>query len=288
MKVLRSISVVSTLAILVSNPVGVNLARGADSSGEIPVYQTDHDILYRDATAAAADEYIAERCLLDVYYPAGAEGFTTVVWFHGGALENGERFIPRPLREQGIAVVAATYRFSPRVSCPAYIEDAAAAVAWVFTNIEKFGGDSNRIFVSGHSAGGYLVNMIGLDKRWLGAYGVDANRIAGLLPFSGQAVTHSTVRKERGISRTRPLIDEFAPLAHARADLPPLILITGDRDLDIVARYEENSYLQRIMQLVGHQETELYEMAGFDHGSMVEPACYLLLQHIRQTTDGAP
>lgn len=257
-------------------------AAGAD------VYQTEADILYRDAAAAASDEYIAERCRLDVYYPVGTEDFTTVVWFHGGNLEGGERFIPRSLRDQGIAVVTATYRFSPRVSCPAYIEDAAAAVAWVFANIERFGGDPDRIFVSGHSAGGYLVAMIGLDQRWLGAHGVDANRIAGLLPFSGQTVTHSTVRKERGIPATRPLIDEFSPLAHARADSPPLILITGDRNLDAPARYEENAYLQRVMQQAGHQRTELYELAGFNHGSMVEPACYLLLQHIRAATSAAP
>jgi acetyl esterase/lipase len=91
-----------------------------------------------------------QRCRLDVYYPTDVKSFATVVWFHGGGLTNGNRFIPEGLKGKEIAVVAANYRLSPRVKSPAYIEDAAAAVAWTFRNIEKYGGSCNRIFVSGH------------------------------------------------------------------------------------------------------------------------------------------
>ena len=89
-------------------------------------------------------------------------------------------------------VVAPNYRLFPKVKSPVYIEDAAAAVAWVFENIETHGGDPRQIFVSGHSAGGYLTSMVGLDKRWLATHNVDANRIAGLIPFSGHTITHFT------------------------------------------------------------------------------------------------
>ena len=87
-----------------------------------------------------------------------------------------------------------------------YIEDAAAAVAWTFNNIQKYGGNNQYIFISGHSAGGYLASMIGLDKKWLAVHKVDANSIAGLIPFSGHAITHFTIRKERDISGTQPII----------------------------------------------------------------------------------
>ena len=80
-----------------------------------------------------------------------------------------------------------------------YIEDAAAAVAWTFKNIETYGGSPRRIYVSGHSAGGYLTSMVGLDKRWLAAHKVDADALAGLIPYSGHTITHFTVRAERGI-----------------------------------------------------------------------------------------
>ena len=128
------------------------------------------------------------------------------------------------------------------------------------------GGDTSLIFVSGYSAGGYLTNMIGLDKRWLKTYSIDANRIAGLISFSGHTITHFTIREERGIPGTQPIIDDLAPLYHVRADAPPLILITGDRELEMLGRYEENAYLMRMMKVAGHTKTKLYEMDGYDHG----------------------
>ena len=161
------------------------------------------------------------------------------------------------------------------------IEDAAAAIAWVYNHINEYGGDSTLIFVSGHSAGGYLALMVGLDKEWLKPYNIDANRIAGLIPLSGQAITHFTVRKERGIAETQPVIDEFAPLYYVRADAPPLLLITGDRELELLGRYEENAYLARMMKIVGHKETRLLELQGYGH-MMTEPAFPLLLSEIQR------
>ena len=72
---------------------------------------------------------------------------------------------------------------------------------------------------------------------------MDANDIAGLIPFSGHTITHFTVRKERGIPGTQPIIDEMAPLYHVRADCPSLVLITGDRNKEMLGRYEENAYM---------------------------------------------
>ena len=68
----------------------------------------------------------------------------------------------------------------------------------------------DKIFVSGSSAGGYLTAMVGLDKRWLAAHGIDADRIAGLIPLAGQMFTHFTVREERGIGKTEVLVDDRA------------------------------------------------------------------------------
>jgi acetyl esterase/lipase len=204
-------------------------------------YRTAADILYR--TGEDLDAYTRERCRLDLYYPTDVDDFATVVWFHGGGLTQGSKSVPAQLQNQGIAVVAANYRLSPHVKSPAYVDDAAAAVAWTSRNIQRYGGSPKHIFISGHSAGGYLTSMIGLDKRWLAAYDMDANDIAGLIPFSGHAITHFTVRAERGIAGTRPVIDDMAPLYHVRSDAPPLVLITGDRDRELLGRYEENAYL---------------------------------------------
>ncbi len=243
--------------------------------------QLEKNILYRTEAEAKNNEYINSRCRLDIYYPQ-EKNFTTVVWFHGGGIKTGNKFIPEKLKEKGIAVVAVNYRLSPMVKCPVYIEDAAAAVAWTFDNIEKYGGSKKKIVVSGHSAGGYLTSMVGLDKNYLATFNINADSIAMLIPFSGHTITHFTVREERGIKGTQPIIDEFAPLFHVRPDAPPLVLITGDRELEMLGRYEENAYMYRMMKVAGHTKTKLLELDGFDHGGMVSPALEILLQEIKK------
>lgn len=238
------------------------------------------DIPYYSMAERELDAYLDERCVLDVYHPVDEPGYPTVVWFHGGGLSGGQKSIPAALKEKGIGVVAVNYRLHPRVSAPVYIEDAAAAVSWVFAHSAEMGGDASLIFVSGHSAGGYLTSMIGLDKKWLQARHVDADKIAGLIPFSGHAITHFTVRKERGFSEFQPVVDELAPLFHVRADAPPMLLITGDRELELLGRYEENAYLMRMMNVAGHKSTQLFELDGYGH-DMAEPAFPLLLREIR-------
>lgn len=248
--------------------------------------KTESEILYRSGDDL--DELTRKRCRLDIHSPAQAKDFATVVWFHGGGLTSQEKFIPEALMNRGFAVVAANYRLSPDVKAPAYIEDAAAAVAWTFRNIARFGGSPDKIVISGHSAGGYLCHMVGLDKSLLAAHGIDANRLAGIAPLSGNTITHFTIRGERGIPPTRPVIDELAPLHHVRPDAPPLLLVTGDRELELFGRYEENAYHWRMMKLAGHQETELHELGGFDHGGMLEPSYQLLLGFVKRTTGGNP
>jgi acetyl esterase/lipase len=243
-------------------------------------YTTQKDISYYADSVSKKDAYIQSQCKLDFYYPKGVKNYATIVWFHGGGITGGSKEIPKALTEKGYAVVGVGYRLSPKAKAPAYINDAAAAVAWVFQHIEQYGGSNQHIYISGHSAGGYLGMMITMDKKYLAAYSIDANRIAGLIPFSGQAITHYTIRQERGIKDTQPIIDEYAPLFHVRADLPPMLLITADREKELLGRYEENAYLLRMMKLVGHKRTRLYELDGYDHGGMAQPAFPLLLNEV--------
>ena len=243
-------------------------------------YITENNIHYYSDSINKTDEYINSQCVLDVYYPKNIKNFSTIVWFHGGGMTGGKKQIPSALKEKGFAVIGVEYRLSPKVKAPAYIEDAAAAVAWVFKNIGKYGGNSKLIFLSGHSAGGYLDLMITLDKSYLSKYDIDANNIAAIIPFSGQAITHFTIRKENGIKNTQPIIDKYAPLFFVRPDAPPMLLITGDRELELLGRYEENAYLCRMMKLSGHKQTRLYELQGFDHGGMDDPAYPLLIKEV--------
>lgn len=242
------------------------------------------DISYAELTAKTPSDYAQERCRLDVYgVPvANKSDHPVLVWFHGGGLRGGNKQIPERLLDEGIVIVAANYRLYPKVRSPTYVEDAAAAVAWTLRNIGSYGGDTNQVFVSGHSAGGYLTSMVGLDKRWLAKHKLDPDQLAGLIPLSGHTITHFTPRQERGLKDTDVIVDDMAPLAHVRKDAPPLLLITGDREKEMLGRYEENAYMMRMMRVVGHKDTTILELQGYGHG-IVEPACPIVIRTIKDS-----
>lgn len=236
---------------------------------------------------APADAYARERCVLDVAPAADGARAPVVVWFHGGALTSGQKHVPQELREQGLVVVAPNYRLSPRARVVDSLDDATAAVAWTFRHATEFGGDPDRIHLSGHSAGGWLVAMIALRKDLLAAQGIDADRIASVVPLSPQAITHFTARAERGIGNTQPVIDELAPLFHVRPVPFPIVLVTGDRERELFGRYEECAYFARMLRLVGNTDITLHELQGFDHGSMVAPGLLILREQMKRATTPA-
>ncbi|MEN9443754.1 MAG: hypothetical protein RIS47_644 [Bacteroidota bacterium] len=235
-----------------------------------------------------ADAYQQSRCKLDIYYPTDTNGFATVIWFHGGSLQEGEKYIPAQLQDQQIAIVSVNYRLNPKVQSPAYINDAAAAVGWVYRHIAQYGGSTQKIFLSGHSAGGYLTLMLGLDPKYLAHEGISTSQLAGIIPFSGQTLTHLTIREERKLAPTQLVADSMAPIYHTAKGFPPTILITGDREFEIPCRYEENALLCAQLRFVNPRHVKLYELKGFDHGTMVAPACLLLLHQIHAILSQKP
>lgn len=245
-------------------------------------YATEKNIAYY---SDARDEYQKERCKLDIYYPKGTRGYPTVVWFHGGGLTGGDRYIPGLLKQRGIAVVGVSYRLAPQGQTPSFIQDTAASVAWVLKNIERYGGDPKQVFVAGHSAGAYLGMMIAMDPKWLAAEGLSHRQLAGVVAISGQMSTHPTIRKLRGEqgSRLRMVIDEYAPFNHVSKDLSPICLITGGRDIEIEARVEENQLMEATLRNLGHGAVEFHEMSGLDHDTVEQGGLILTLPFIKRT-----
>ena len=242
-------------------------------------YEYDKEIAYR----VPADAYMEKMCRLDVAYEKGGEDRPVIVWFHGGGLTGGWRHIPEALLKDGAIVVGGGYRFATEVPVKQILDDAAASVAWVLKNIEKYGGSKSKIYLAGHSAGGYIVAMLGLDKQYLAAYDIDPDKqVAAVVPYSGQSITHFAHRKKMGIPQEKPIIDEMAPLFHVRGDAAPMLIISGDREMEMVGRYEENAYFTRMLRLNGHKDVTFYEVDGFGHGDMADPAHILLLKYVRK------
>jgi acetyl esterase/lipase len=238
---------------------------------------------YSEQELQGTTDYQRSQCRLDLLYPTNQAAFATLVWFHGGGLTGGKRHFPK-LQDPRIAVAAVSYRLSPKGELPSFIEDAAASTAWVIAHIAAYGGDSNKVFVAGHSAGGYLTAMIGMDPRWLAARGVSNLQLAGLIPISGQVSTHFHVKKLRGDAgpQYRPLIDEYAPLYYCASNLPPICLITGERAVEYKCRVEENDLMAVSLRTLGHPRVEFHELSGFNHGTIGTGAMPLTLQFIQK------
>lgn len=184
----------------------------------------------------ANDAQLVDICLPD------NDGFDTVLWFHGGGIENGNRRgdeTPIGLVEKGYAVASAEYRMYPTAKFPEFIEDAAAAVAYVLKRSRELGGNG-RLFVGGSSAGAYLTMMLCMNPSYLRNVGVEREDIVGFISDASQMFTHFNVLKEMGLDTRLQYLDEKAPMHYINADLKlrPLLLIYYTKD--IPCRPEEN------------------------------------------------
>ncbi len=238
-----------------------------------PAPQVLKDLPYR--TGDDQTDHERARCRLDLTLPApAAQPFATYVWFYGGGLKNGGKDVPseycaeiaRSFAREGIAVVVPDYRLNPKAKYPEYVDDAAAAFAWTLRNIARHGGDPRKVFLGGHSAGGYLALLVGFDESRLRPYGFGLKDVAGIAQVSGQVFTHYTVREERGLSRFATISDEAAPAFFVRKALPPLLTIYAENDM--AGRAEENLYLLAMLKGAGHAGTTSLKAVGKDHGSV--------------------
>ncbi len=231
------------------------------------------DVAYKDDVVSLTP-YEQERCKLDLTVPVGAKGFPTFVWFYGGGLKNGSKDlrgeycaeIRESFAQAGVAVVTPDYRLSPKAKYPAYVDDAAAAFAWTVKHIAEHGGDPRKVFIGGHSAGGYLSLLVAFDPERLKPHGLTLGSVAGVAQVSGQVLTHFTVREERGQPRYGITSDAAAPAFHIRKSLPPVLTIYAQNDM--ISRAEENQFFVATLKAAGHTENYSLRVEGRDHATV--------------------
>ena len=132
------------------------------------------------------------RQKLDIYTPKTAPpaaGWPVVVFFYGGSWNSGIRtqyqFVGEALAARGVVTLVADYRLYPEVRYPDFLSDSAQALAYGLDHAAQLGGDPKRVFVMGHSAGGYNAAMLALDARWLTVAGHNPRELAGWIGLAG-------------------------------------------------------------------------------------------------------
>ncbi len=210
---------------------------------------------------------------LDVYRPRQADGSTPVVVFiYGGGWDEGAKsqyaFIGDALASKGFVTFIPDYRLYPDVRWPAFLQDNANAVRWVKDHAAEFGGDPRKLFLVGHSAGAYNVVMLSLDKRWLGAVGMEPRRdlrgVIGLAgPYDFLPLGTDELKAIFGPPDTRPATQ---PINYVDGEGPPLFLATDDGD-KVVNPGNTTRLADKIRAHGGLVETKSY--AGLNHALLL-------------------
>ena len=250
---LVSLSLFSTSACA---QVGVDIANFPANFGDI---QRVSDISYGDDPA-----YI-----LDIYQPAATnteELKPVIVFFYGGRWTEGSkdqlRFVGKALAEQGYVTVLPNYRTWPDVKFPAFVEDGAKAVAWVTNNIEEYGGDAERLFISGHSAGAHIGALLTADEQYLNAVNVDPSLIKG---FAGLAGPYDFVPEAEDLKKIFGPPENYPQMqvpTFIDGTEAPMYLLHGADDETVIQR-NLNRLRDKIEEKGGKVKTKIYD--DIDH-----------------------
>ncbi len=177
------------------------------------------------------------RHTLDVFRPWSKAPAPVIVFFYGGGWRSGRkeiyRYAARALARRGYVAVLPDYRVYPEVKYPDFLDDGAQAVRWTKANAARLGGDPDKVFLMGHSAGAHIAAMLSLDPRWLAKVDLAPGRdIAGLVglagPYDFLPFYHDIYRTIFGGDRP-----ETQPISHVAPGAPPALLLTGSND-DVV------------------------------------------------------
>lgn len=214
-----------------------------------------------------------DRQQLDIYLPTqrSADAGPVVVFFYGGGWEDGDKkdykFVGEALTSHGITVVIPDYRVYPQVVFPDFVDDAAAAVAWTRSNINRYAGDKQQLFIVGHSAGAHIASLLALNPDYLKKYALTPDNVKGVIglagPYDFLPLKSDTLKTIFGPEAGR---GKSQPINYVYGDNPPMLLMVGERDLTVWPR---NSY--RLADKITEQggEVELMRFPDYGHVAMV-------------------
>lgn len=253
------------------------------------------DLAYRDGADADPKKH-----RLDLFLPTGATNVPVLMWIHGGGWQMGDRWlyasVGRRFAEAGIGFAAISYRLSPQVRHPAHVEDCASAFAWLHAHVAEHGGDPERLFVAGQSAGGHLAALLACDPRYLRAAGLPDGALKGAIPMSGvyeipalPADTNRLLKMFPVCFGSDPEVCRNAsPTTHVGTLTCPMLVITESEDIGMIRSNME--LLRAAARAAGVQGVRFLDAEHRNHITIVthlaqlrdEPVRNSMLEFVRQ------
>lgn len=220
------------------------------------------------------------RQTLDIYVPKVADSTLhapVIVFFYGGSWKTGTKddylFLGQSFASKGYVTVVVDYRVYPQVSFPDFLYDSAYAFRFVHDNIGRYGGDTDALFLAGHSAGAYNAVMLAVNPEYLQKVGAKQEWIQGVIGISGPydflPLTDETLIK---IFSSAKDMRKTQPITYVnKRSYPPFFLATGDSDQDVLPR---NTMIlaTRLKQLGSPVETHFYH--DIDHINIMLSLAY--------------
>jgi len=225
------------------------------------------------------------RRSLDLYLPADSgRKPPLLIFIHGGfwLLTDDEYrigpYVAQALAAEGIAVALLRYRLASAAEHPAQAEDVAAGVALLMREAARYGYDGNRIFLSGHSAGGHLASLVALDRSYLRKHNVSPKALAGVISFSGiydlapkwGISDNQRVATEKTFGASPAILKRASPVAHIRADAPPFLIFTAQSDFPGFP-IDARKFFEALA-MAGHRRIERWIVPERDHFTLMRLA----------------
>ncbi len=243
-------AILTLLAFGLSLPAVSAAAQLPDAAGWAAILP-NHYLVYPDQQYGYAGNVSLK---LDVWQNKDSkDALPTVMYIHGGGWVFGDRMgaVPQllPYLEKGWNVVNVEYRMAGQAPAPAAVEDVRCALRWVYRNAAKYNFDTDRIIVTGHSAGGHLALMTGMISAGDGfdnncpaeeAFAEKPLKVAAIVNWfgisdvaellSGPDLRTYAVEWLGGQPDRMAVAKRVSPLTYVRPGLPPIITIQGDAD----------------------------------------------------------
>ncbi|TGE27569.1 alpha/beta hydrolase [Hymenobacter metallicola] len=272
MTLFRFLALPALLAVVVLLLVATEFAQARPS-------RRTADVAYVSSTEPDFDP---ARHRLDIYAPRkrAAAPYPVVVFIHGGSWNSGNKnfysFIGRRLAKQGVVAVVINYRLAPQVQVPAMADDCARAVLWTTQHIAEYGGDPQRLFTMGHSAGGGLAALLAADNQLFARRGVAANPVRGaILDDPAGLDMYDYLQKMRYDGDEQYLVPfgkdpagwkAVSPMYFVTAQTPPFLLFVGGETYPSISSSSEK-FRQKLKGL--GREPQFSVLAGKKHVPMV-------------------